>query len=100
MRKEEQLSPWRPFLEPGRGQLHQEPGSHPVVPEALMSCRCCGVEGSRGGSPGMLARPCLGLAVGILDSAKLHGWHFQGEEAVGRRCGQPCSKTQEKNQVG
>lgn len=45
MWKEGQISPWRPFLEQGRGQLPQEPGSHPLIPEALLGCKYYGVEG-------------------------------------------------------
>lgn len=47
----------------------------------------------------MLGRTCCDLEVGILVSAKLHGWHLPGEEAVGRRLREPCSKTQERKQV-
>lgn len=47
-----------------------------------------------------LDRPSLDQAVGIPVSAELHGWHLQGEEAVGRRLREPCSKTQERKQVG
>lgn len=48
----------------------------------------------------MLGWPRLDLAAGILISAKLHGWHLQGQEAGGRRFTAPCSKTQERKLVG
>lgn len=82
MWKEGQICPWRPVVQQGRDSSTKNQGLSCC---SLKPCSAAGVlVWKEGGFFWVLGWLCLDLAVGILVSAKLHGWHLQGEEAVGR----------------